>query len=181
MKMLLRNTASVTVFVATLLITASLNAADTTYLHIPGITGEVTQAGRQGQFEVLGFNHEVAQTRDPSTGLPTGKRQHAPFKVILRHSDGIIALATHLVNNSVIPTATMNLWRPSAGGAEVLYFRYILTNAKVISMRPWQPNKADRTAADYPHMVEVSFVYESMKWSNGAGSLEQTDAWPDSD
>jgi type VI secretion system secreted protein Hcp len=156
-----------------------VRAAETTYLQGAGVTGEVTQAGREGQFEVLGFNHEVAQERDPATGLPTGKRQHAPFKVILRHSEGIVALATQLVNNSVIPSAVVNLWKPTAGGAEALYFKYTLTNLKVLSMRPWQPNKADRTAADYPHMVEVSFAYESIKWSNFSGSVEQTDTWTD--
>ena len=178
MKNILRCCAVAGTVLFTLAFASSARAAETTYLQVTGVTGEVTQVGRQGQFEVLGFNHEVAQERDPATGLPTGKRQHAPFKVILRHGDGIVALATHLVNNSVISTAVVNLWKPGVSSAEILYFKYTLTNLKVIAMRPWQPNKADRTAADYPHMVEVSFVYESIKWSNFGGSVEQTDTWP---
>src|SRR5271167_2435873 len=45
------------------------------------IKGSVTQKGREGKIMVIAANHEVVSPTDSITGLPTGKRQHKPFRI----------------------------------------------------------------------------------------------------
>lgn len=172
-----QNLVIASVFAAYALLAQVAHAADPTYLQVSGINGEMTQAGREGWFEVYGWNHEVVSPRDAATGLPTGKRQHRPFRMVLLHSDGIVDLIKAMVDNTSIPKTTINLWRADSTGAEQKYFQYELQNVRVTSVRPWQPNKADRAAADYPQMVEISFTYQKIIWSNGDGSVVAEDTW----
>ena len=56
------------------------------YLSLTGetqgvIVGSVTQAGREGTIMTIATSHEVISPRDAASGLPTGKRQHAPFVI----------------------------------------------------------------------------------------------------
>lgn len=163
--------------VASALFVPTARAAEPTYLQVSGINGEMTQAGREGWFEIYGWNHEVVSPRDAASGLPTGKRQHKPFRVVLLHSDGIVQLIKAMVDNTSITKATISLWKADSSGLEQKYFQYELQNVRVTSVRPWQPNKADRAAADYPQMVEIAFTYQKIVWSNGDGSVTAEDTW----
>src|SRR5687767_9464430 len=92
---------------------ASLQAAETVFLSIRDIRGEVIQKGREGMMEVYGFSHEIISPRDAASGLPTGKRQHTPFRVVIRQSQATPLLLQAQSRNEVIPEVKVLFFRPS--------------------------------------------------------------------
>src|SRR5689334_895462 len=96
-------------------------AAEPAYLKVAGIDGEVIQKGREGMMEVLAWNHEVSAPYDAASGLATGKRSHAPLRVVIRHSKAIPLLAEALVQNKALATVDLMLWQVLPTGIEQNY------------------------------------------------------------
>jgi type VI secretion system secreted protein Hcp len=141
------------------------------------INGEVTQKGREGQHALLAYSHEIVSPRDPATGLPTGKRQHQPFRVVKLINRASPILLNVLASNERLTTVTIDLWSPSATGTEVKVLTYTLTNASLVSLRPWMPNKSDAAAASYPPAEELSFTYQTITVTYPNGDISGQDDW----
>ena len=67
--------------------------------------GESTQKGREGKIPGVAFSYGVLSPRDPTSGLPTGKRQHQP--VVFSKE-----WASH-PRSSTKPSTTMKICPPS--------------------------------------------------------------------
>jgi type VI secretion system secreted protein Hcp len=157
---------------------ASLQGAENVYLSIRNIEGEVVLKGREGMMEIYGFSHEVVSPRDAASGLPTGKRQHTPFRVVIRQSQATPLLLRSQSRNEVIPEVKVLFFRPNGNtGTEQQYFTYTLKNARISSFRTWAPNKQDPAATPYLPSSEVAFTYESFTWTYVDGGVEHTDDW----
>ncbi|MGZ8940854.1 MAG: type VI secretion system tube protein TssD [Limisphaerales bacterium] len=157
---------------------ASLQAAESIFLSIRDIRGEVVQKGREGWMEIYGFSHEIHSPRDAASGLPTGKRQHSPMRVVIRQSQATPLLLQAQSRNEVIPEVKVLFFRPSTiTGAEQQYFTYTLKNARISSFRTWAPNKQDPAATPYLPSSELAFTYESITWTYIDGGVEHTDDW----
>jgi type VI secretion system secreted protein Hcp len=140
------------------------------------IAGEVTQKGREGQHAVLAYSHEIVSPRDAVTGLPTGKRQHQPFRVVKLINRASPVLLNVLATAERLTTVTIDIWSPSASGFEVKVLTYTLTNASLVSIRPWMPNKSDASAASYPPAEELAFTYQTITVTHpGTGASGQDD------
>ena len=158
--------------------TASLQAAETVFLSIRDIEGEVRQKGREGWMEIFGFSHEINSPRDAASGLPTGKRQHMPFRVVIRQSQATPLLLQAQSRNQVIPEVKVLFFRPSGTtGLEQQYFTYTLKNARITSYRTWAPNKQDPAAAPYLPSSELAFTYETITTTYVDGGIEHSDDW----
>jgi type VI secretion system secreted protein Hcp len=157
---------------------ASLHAAENVYLSIRNIEGEVVLKGREGMMEIYGFSHEIVSPRDAASGLPTGKRQHAPLRVVIRQSKATPLLLQAQSRNEIIPEVKILFFRPnSTTGTEQQYFTYTLKNARISSFRTWAPNKQDPAATPYLPSSELAFTYESFTWTYIDGGVEHTDDW----
>jgi type VI secretion system Hcp family effector len=62
-------------------------------------------------------------------------------------------------------------------GAEVKLLTYTLTNARIVSLRPWMPNHSDASAVNYPPAEEIAFTYQSISVLYLNGGIESTDEW----
>lgn len=155
----------------------SASAAESIFLSIREIRGEVTQKGREGFMEVYGYSHEIHSPRDSASGLPTGKRQHMPFRVVIPQSQATPLLLQAQARNQILPEVKVLFFRPTINGAEQQYFTYTLTNARVSSYRSWNPNKLDPSVATYVPSTEIAFTYESMTWTYEDGGIVHTDDW----
>ena len=160
-----------------LLAAAPSRAAESVFLSIRTIQGEVQQKGREGWMEIYGFSHEILSPRDAASGLPTGRRQHSPFRAVLRQSQATPLLMAAQSRNEVIPEMNIYFFRPTPIGAEEQYYTITLTNARVVSTRAWNPNKQDRTVAEYIPSVEVSFTYQTITWTYEDGGITHEDSW----
>ncbi len=162
---------------------AQSSAANSTmYMSLSGIksgviAGEVTLKGHEGEHSLLAYSHEIVVPRDPSTGLPTGRRQHQPFRVVKLLNRASPLLLNILANNETLTTVTIDVWSPSTTGTEVKVLTYTLTNASLVSVRPWRPNKSDGAAASYPPAEELAFTYRAITVTYPATGASAQDDW----
>ncbi len=141
------------------------------------IDGEATQRGRERQHRLLAYSHEIVSPRDPASGQATGKRQHQPFRIVKLINEGSPKLLTAMKNNEALTEVVVDIWTPSVTGVETKLLTYTLKNARIVSLRPWMPNKSDTSAQPYPPAEEIAFVYESIRLTFHNGGIESTDDW----
>ena len=123
---------------------------------------------------MIGFNHEVDAVRD-SNGVPTGRRQHAPFKILKQVSVNSPQFAALLVRNTPIETAELKLIQPSVQGIETNYYTYHFEGLHIISIRDWSPNNKDASVTSLQPMEEISFTYDSIRWESVTGGTSASD------
>lgn len=142
------------------------------------IKGEVTQKGREGQHQLLAYSHEIVVPTDSASGLPTGKRQHQPFRIVKLLNQGSPGLFQAMVNNENLTSVAIDVWAPgTAGGTEVKLMTYKLTNARIVSLRPWMPNRSDTSAQSYPPAEEIAFAYQKITVTFDPTGATATDNW----
>ena len=156
--------------------------ASKVYLWLEGasmgrILGEVITPGREGSHSVLAYSHEIVAPYDAASGLPTGKRQHQPFRVVKLLNRGSPPLLEALATNERLTSVRFDVWAPSQTGKEVQLLTYELRNARLISVRPWMPNKSDTATVTYAPAEEIAFVYESITVTFEDGGVSFTDDW----
>lgn len=160
----------------------SAGATNTTLLQLTGekqgaILGEVTQKGREGQHRLLGYSHEIVCLRDAATGLPTGKRQHQPFRIIKLLNQGSPLLMTAMTSGENLSTLVIDVWSLNPTGLETKVVTYTLTNARIVSIRPWMPNHSDVSAQSYPPAEEIAFTYQKITVRFQPTGIESIDSW----
>ena len=90
-----------------------------------------------GLINVTGYQFDLTVPRDPSTGLPSGKRVYKPL--IVTHVMGgsspefLAAAAT----NEDLKSVVINFYRTDRMGREVNYYRVTLTDATVTEVRQY--------------------------------------------
>src|SRR5439155_12419206 len=153
----------------------SARAALNAYLRADGITGDTAQNAYQGMVTVIGYNHEVDAVRD-STGAATGRRQHAPFKILKPVSVNSPQFADLLVRNQSIETADLKLMQTSQTGVETNYYTYRFTGVHIISIRNWIANNQDPAMSKFPALEEISFTYDAIRWESVTGGTSASDS-----
>lgn len=157
---------------------AALNA----YLRLAGekqgeIKGSVTQKGREGSIMVIATNHEVFATRDAASGLPTGRRQHEPFRITKEIDKSTPLLMRTLVDNERLTRFELQHWQPSQTGIEVQYYTIILHNARIVSIQQEMLNNKYPENMQHKEREHVSFVYEGIEWIYEDGGIMGQDDW----
>lgn len=155
---------------------SALSAALPSYLNMTGarqgkIVGSVTTRGREGSIEVLGFSHAIVSPRDPASGLPTGKRQHKPITIRKRIDKSTPLLFNALVKNENITEWKLDFWRPTAQGAEQLYYTISLVNANIASVTV----ETDPATGEAYELI--SFTYQKIIWTWTDGGITAEDDW----
>jgi type VI secretion system secreted protein Hcp len=154
-------------------VSAALNA----YFKADGISGDSTRTGWQDYLEVNGFSHEVIAPIDAQSGQATGKRQHKPFKILKEISKNSPQFETFLISGRPIANAELKLLRASQTGQEENYYIYKFKGVRIISVRDWMANNNDPNAVRYPHLQEITFVYQSIEWQSLPDGTSALDDW----
>ena len=141
------------------------------------IDGSCTMQGREETILVEAFNHEVTIPRDIQSGLATGKRQHRPFTIVKVYDKSSPMLYRALCTGEHLSNVTLKWYRIDPGGSEEHYFTHTLTNAIIVSVRPWMPNCLDPQTESYTHMEEVRMVYQKIRWTWEIDGIEEEHDW----
>ena len=160
-----------------LAVVASAPAAYESYFRADDISGDSIRTAWTGHTAVIGYTHEVSAVRD-SNGQPTGKRQHAPFKILKEVSVNSPQFAGKLVRNQAIATADLLLMKTDANGVEINHYTYHFTGVKILSIRNWVANSAAAASATYDtrELEEISFTYETIEWESLTARRSATDS-----
>jgi type VI secretion system secreted protein Hcp len=141
------------------------------------IKGGVTQKGREGSILVHSFSNEILSPRDPSSGLPTGKREHKPVFILKEVDRASPLLWTALVTNENLTEWQLKFWTPTATGVEKEIYTIELTNASIASVREYMPDNEDPARASLPLLEKISFVYQKIEWTWMDGAVYAADDW----
>jgi type VI secretion system secreted protein Hcp len=149
------------------------------------INGGITQKGHENSILVHSFSNEILTSRDPTSGLLTGKRQHNPISILKEIDKSSPPLWAAMVNNENLVSWELQFWTPTAvapGGAaggspEKLVYKIDLTNASIASIREYMSDNTDATKASLPLLEEVTFTYQKIQWTWTDGGLTASDDW----
>ena len=156
--------------------------AGNAYLTLAGqkqgpITGGVTEKGKEGSILVHAFNNRVLSPRDPTSGLPTGKRQHVPVVILKEIDKSSVVLWNALVNNESLTTWVLRFWTQAANGAMQEIYTITLTNASIASIEEYMLDNTVAANASLPMMERITFTYQKIQWVWTAGALTAQDDW----
>lgn len=147
------------------------------YMEIPDAPGSCKVQGREGQVEVLGFEHKVYMPTDRKDGSATGTRVHNDMVVIKNFDKASPKLYQALCNGKIIPEATLHWYQINDQGVEEEYFTHKLQNCRVTFIEPYMPDVDNPTNEQYKHMERIGFRYEKVTWTCTDGNVEFTDSW----
>jgi type VI secretion system secreted protein Hcp len=142
------------------------------------IRGSVIQKGLEGSILVHAFSNQVISPRDPTSGLPTGKRQHQPLVILKEIDKSSPLLWSALVNNENLTKWELKFY--GAGGAtgiEKQIYTITLTNANIASIRESMLDNEDPANMRFPLREEMSFTYQKIEWTWVDGGISAQDDW----
>jgi type VI secretion system secreted protein Hcp len=128
------------------------------------VAGTMTATGqKQGALSPItltGYSHEIVSPRDPSSGLPTGKRQHKPLTITKEIDKATPLLLRALTTNENLTSVLLSLTKNGTQIATVT-----LTNANI--------------AGYVAHgLTETwSFTYQKITWTWVDGGITASDDW----
>jgi len=154
----------------------------TAYLTIKGqkqgqINGGVTAKGHENTILVHAFSNEVLSPRDPTSGLPTGKREHEPITILKEIDKSSVPLWTALVNNENLTTWQLQFYTTDPTGKEQQIYTIALTNASIASINQSMLDNEIPADASLPLQEEISFTYQKITWSWTNPPLTAQDDW----
>lgn len=119
--------------------------------------------------EVFAVSASVLVPLDPSTGQPSGVRQHGPMRMTKKVDKSTPTLQQGCAGGDTIPEVTITMHNPSGA-----YFEYKLTGARVVGVATTK----QLAAGAYADLEEVSFIFTRIKYTSfegAAGPIEFED------
>ena len=165
-----------------ILLSVTTWAASPAFMELEGeqqgnIEGSSNIQGREGAIIVYAFGHNINIPREVTSGLPTGKRVHAPFKILKEFDKSSPKLYQALCSGEQMKNVTIKWYRTDPSGQEEHYFTIVLEDALIVNISPSMPTTFLQANEAYRHMETVSFVYQKIKWTWEPDNVESEDSW----
>ncbi|MFA9460264.1 type VI secretion system tube protein TssD [Thiohalorhabdus methylotrophus] len=142
------------------------------------IEGSSTVTDREGQVEVLAFEHVVEIPPRRGSGVPYGKPVHGQVRIKKWLDRATPRLYQALLEEEPLAEALFTWYHFNASGQEEVLYTVRLENGRITRMQPWMPETFDPHSDHAWHMEAVSFAYEKIIWSWGpGGEVEFEDTW----
>ena len=136
--------------------------------------GEIPRKGYENKIAALNFEYGVAIKPDAATGLPTGKRQHRPIRIVKTWGAASTQLFSALTANEVLNTVVIDfvVVNPTTG-AEVLDHTITLTNATTTSIQYQMEN----VSGQYTQVESVEFTFQKITMTDAKSQSMAMDDW----
>jgi type VI secretion system secreted protein Hcp len=151
---------------AFLLSAASAGAAFESYMVVKGAkqgsfkgSALPTASLAMGRIALVDFSYSIESPRDPQSGLPTGKRQHAPLVIRKETDETTPKFATALATNETLMACVLSEPEPGVAGGTITIS---LTNAHVASVSPLQPDAKHPELDRAKHYETIALTYERL-------------------
>jgi type VI secretion system secreted protein Hcp len=145
------------------------------------INGDSSVRGREGNIEVMQFDHGIHKPTDPHTGQPTGLRVHSPLVLWKAMDKSSPLLYQVLCTGETLNEVNIKLYETDPSGGEKQRFNIKLENAHVTEMKSFMPSTRDSEREHYAYHESVSIVYEKITWEDKANQTVATDDWTQRD
>jgi len=167
---------------------ARANAAYEFYVTIHGLkvqfAGEGTGAHKNALVG-LNYHYELVSLRDPASGHPTGKRQHAPITITKEWGASSPQLLHACATNELLLSVTFEFYKAGPGGTQELYYTITLHNATISKIvqhaggpGAGEPSTAKHTGGGDTHELEdISFTFQKITVEHKVGKTIFMDDW----
>lgn len=145
------------------------NDATVTTLEISFISGN-----ELSNINILGFGHEIVLPYDAGSGLPTGKRQHKPFRIV-KEFDQVSPLIYNALSNNENIELTIRTFRVGKRNLLTPISSISLQNARVVNIK--KPSSENMISGFNGLAEEVSFVYKTITWTDVGSGITSQDSW----
>jgi type VI secretion system secreted protein Hcp len=153
--------------------------ADLIYVTVTGLKqgkfrGEIPRKGYENKIAALNFEYGVAAKPDAATGLPTGKRQHRPVRIMKAWGAASPQLFNALVMNESLSSVVIDfvVVNPTTG-AEVLDHTITLTNAVAVS----DQYQMENVNGQYTQVEWVDFTFQKITMTDAKSQSMAMDDW----
>lgn len=131
--------------------------------------------GRENDIECLSFQHSVAATLAAGSTQSTGRRKHKPVVIRKLIDASSPKLTQALVKNEAV-TAVFRFFRPDAqSGSTEHYFTVEIREARIASVNQMVFDTFRPDTQTLPEIEEVSFVFNTIKWTDEISGVESED------
>jgi type VI secretion system Hcp family effector len=120
------------------------------------------------QIRVYGFDSQLTVPIDAATGMATGQRRHAPFKLATPLGAATVQAFKAAVTGENIKSVELSL--PNASGG--VYYRIKLTNARIVSLR-----QTHGGVNDTHEIAEWAFSYQKIELVDVPTNKSTIDSW----
>ena len=149
-------------------------------LKVPEYPGSSEKEDRADTSDVFEIEHHVHQPVEPTTGQASGVRVHSPFRIVKLIDKASPGFHKALCTGQNLAEVTIYFFHiDPESREEVEYYRILLTQARIVDIRPYMPMSFVPANESYRHMEQVSFVYEQIQWEYKAGAINmiEQDKW----
>lgn len=124
-----------------------------------------------GSCAVLEFNQAVKLPFERSTGQVTGSRTYDPFMVMKEIDKLTPFMYQYCAEGKIFKSVVISLYEiAEATGKETVYFKYTLTNARLVAVENFMPASIDNPKINVAHLEKIYMVAESAEWEHVKGS-----------
>lgn len=131
--------------------------------------------GHEDEIIVQAFKHNIEIPRDPQSGQPTGTRVHKPCIITKIVDKSSPLLFNALTSGEKLPKVEIKWFRISQEGEHEHYFTTTLTDAIIVDITAYMPNRLDSNLAQYGHMEDVAMTYRKIEWEHVVASTNGAD------
>jgi type VI secretion system secreted protein Hcp len=145
------------------------------------IVGDSTVKGREGNIEIMQFDHSIRKPTDQFTGQPTGLRVHSPVVLWKAMDQASPILYQVLCTGETLTEVDIKFYETDPAGGEKQRFDIKLENAHVTEMKTFMPSTKDSGREHFAYHESVSLVYERITWEDKDFQKMATDDWTQRD
>jgi type VI secretion system secreted protein Hcp len=125
---------------------------------------------------VYSVDHKISSPRDAASGLPTGKREHHPIRILKENDSTSPGLFAALTTNEALTDVEIRFYRANVKGAvgtsgEEWFFTIKLTNANISEIQTLN-DPGGALPLEY-----VSFTYQKIEKTYVNGGITAMDDW----
>jgi type VI secretion system secreted protein Hcp len=129
-----------------------------------------------GSCTVLEFNVQLRLPHDNSSGQITGSRIYDPFEVVKEIDKLTPFMFQYCAEGKAFQIVEVSLYEiAEATGKETVYFKFTLSNARVVLVENMMPATYEATQHTIAHLEKIQLVAESIKWEHVKGKTEFDD------
>lgn len=143
------------------------------------VQGSVKIAGREGSVEIQEFNHELITPKDPLTSKVVGPRRHSPVTLIKEYDASSPYLYKFCKDGATLQSVEIIWYTVDNTGTEQEYFKHLLEDCKISSVKAIMHNTKDPHYKDEGHREEVAISYSKITWTYVDGAITASDSWTD--
>ncbi len=122
---------------------------------------------------LLAYSHEIMSPAEAGSGLPAGKRQHQPFRIVKLLNQGSPLLLQALATAENLKSVVVDVW-VSGIETETKLMTYKVTNARIISSDR-MPNRSRVSAI--LSFEEIAFAYQKIEVTYQPTGATASDDW----